>query len=131
MIVLIYPFTKYFGLAGGQLAALIAITLGFIFQLIRLHGLTHFDPLQYGKIFLQGIAISAVMAAVCLAARSYGLLNRPIPALLIGVVACMIAYGLGAGVFFRDKSKGTYGGPIPLKGLPQLGNNPESGSINE
>ena len=107
MIVLIYPFTKTFGLVGGQWACLIAISLGFLFQLIRFHGFTELNLAEYGKILLQGVGFSLIVSAICLGTRSYPVLTRPIPSILVGMAACVLAYGFGAGFFLWGAQKKT------------------------
>jgi O-antigen/teichoic acid export membrane protein len=102
MIVLTYPFVLKFGLVGGQLAALVAISAGFLFQVVRLRDLTTLDPMRYVKVFAVFGAISAVIAGVCLSVRTVAAVSQPVPNILVGAGACTIAGGLGLFAFFRN-----------------------------
>jgi len=105
MIALIYPFTKKFGLVGGQLACLVSILLGYLYQVIRLHYLTRLNLAKYGKVFLQAAGIALTVAAIYLGARSYAVLARPVPNILVGIVGCVLAYGFGAWFYLRSNQK--------------------------
>jgi len=104
MIVITYPFAKWFGLVGGQLACFVAIVVGYLFQLARIRGLTGLDLAQYAKSFPLAIGISASVAAVCLGSRLSPSLGRPIPTLVFGVLGCLLAYGFSA-VFFLHNNR--------------------------
>jgi lipopolysaccharide exporter len=99
MIVLIYPFAKYFGLLGGQLACVAACAAGWLFQVVRIRHITHLGMARYFGSFVAAIAISSVVAVVCLGQRFAGLGNKPIVTIAFGVVGCAVAYGL-AGLFY-------------------------------
>jgi lipopolysaccharide exporter len=99
MIVLIYPFAKYFGLLGGQLASFAACAAGWLFQVIRVRNITHLGMARYFGSFFAAIAISGVVALVCLGQRMAGVGNRPIVTISFGILGCLLAYGL-AGLFF-------------------------------
>jgi O-antigen/teichoic acid export membrane protein len=101
MIVLIYPFVLWFGLLGGQLAALVAITAGFLFQVARLRELTMLGVAQYLKAFVFLGAISAVVVAVCVSLRAVTAAGNPVSNILIGVLACSAAAGLGLVTLLR------------------------------
>jgi O-antigen/teichoic acid export membrane protein len=102
MIVITYPFAKWFGLVGGQLACLVAIVVGYLFQLARIRGLTGLDLAQYAKSFPLAIGISASVAVVCLGTRLSPSLGRPIPTLVFGVLGCLLAYGFSAAFFLHS-----------------------------
>jgi lipopolysaccharide exporter len=102
MIVITYPFAKWFGLVGGQLACFVAIVVGYLFQLARIRDLTGLDLSQYAKSFPLAIGISASVAAVCLGTRLSPALGRPIPTLVFGVLGCLLAYGFSAVFFLHD-----------------------------
>jgi lipopolysaccharide exporter len=102
MVVITYPFAKWFGLVGGQLACFVAIVVGYLFQLVRIRGLTGLDLSQYAKSFPLAIGISASVAAVCLGARLSPSLGRPVPTLVFGVLGCLLAYGFGAAFFIHN-----------------------------
>ena len=99
MMVLIYPFAKYFGLLGGQLACVAACAAGWLFQVARIRGITHLGMGQYFGSFAAAVAISSVVALVCLGQRLTGLGNGPIWTIAFGVLGCAVAYGL-AGLFY-------------------------------
>jgi lipopolysaccharide exporter len=101
MIALTYPFAKSFGLIGGQLACLTAVTVGFLFQAIRIHNLIGFSLSSYVRPLLFGSAISLSVAAVCLAGRFSSVLANPAPTVMLGVLGCVIAYAISALVIFR------------------------------
>jgi hypothetical protein len=54
---------------------------------------------RYFGSFVAAIAISSVVAVVCLGQRFAGLGNKPIVTIAFGVVGCAVAYGL-AGLFY-------------------------------
>ncbi len=94
MMILTYPLAKWLGPAGGQLASLAAITVGFLIQLNRARHLIGIRLSQYGKLFLQGFAVSAVAIATGLLAQSVTLLARPVFTVALGLFGCAVAYGL-------------------------------------
>ena len=106
MIVLIYPFAKYFGLLGGQLACVAACAAGWLFQVARIRHITHLGMARYFGSFVAAIAISSVVAVVCLGQRFAGLGNKPIVTIAFGVVGCAVAYGL-AGLFYLRTAEQT------------------------
>ena len=103
MSLLIYPFAKQFGLVGGQLACLIAVVVGYLFQIERVRKVTGLDLLQYRKNFLIAGAISLSGIAVCLLARYFGGSAPPIANIFQGIVACLVAYGLAYAVIIRGR----------------------------
>jgi lipopolysaccharide exporter len=105
MIVITYPFAKWFGLVGGQLACLVAVVVGFLFQLTRMRGLTGLDLSQYGKTFPIAVGISVSVAAVSLGARLSPALGRPVPTLIFGVLGCLLAYGFSAAFFVLNSRR--------------------------
>jgi O-antigen/teichoic acid export membrane protein len=107
MIVLIYPSIERFGLVGGQLAALLAVLAGFLFQVARLRGLIGLDLAEYGKPFLVAAGISVAVAVVCLSTRPFASLSRPVPNIFFGIVGCAVAYGFSFSIFYREHLKGT------------------------
>jgi len=104
MIVLIYPFVRWFGLSGGQLAALVSMVAGFLFQIVRVKTLNKLDVVNFGKVFPVSVGVSSAVAAVCVSARRFTIVAHPIPNILTGLVGCMIAFAISA-VFLRDMLK--------------------------
>lgn len=102
MIVTIYPFVKWFGLVGGQVACLVSILIGYAFQLLRIHRVTALNLGQYGKALLRPAVISLVVGSLCLATRYFPPLARPVPTVVMGIVASLLAYAVGALAFLRN-----------------------------
>jgi lipopolysaccharide exporter len=105
MIALIYPFVAWFGLVGGQLVALLAIIVGFAFQIMRVRDFIALDSAQYGKLLLVSGGVSLGVAAICVGVQRLNFGAAPIPNVLIGIVGCVIAYGISGGVFLRNGMK--------------------------
>jgi lipopolysaccharide exporter len=105
MVVITYPFAKWFGLVGGQLACFVAVVAGYLFQLTRIRGLTGLDLSQYGKAFPIAVGVSVSVAAVCLGSRLSPALGRPVPTLIFGVLGCLLAYGFSAAFFLHDSRR--------------------------
>ena len=102
MIILTYPFAKWFGLVGGQLACLASVLVGFLFQLIRVRGLIGLDLSSYAKPAALAAGISLSVAAVCLTTKVSPSLARPIPTVMLGILGCLIAYAVSAALFVRS-----------------------------
>jgi O-antigen/teichoic acid export membrane protein len=102
MIVLTYPLAKWMGPAGGQLASLSAITVGFLIQLNRARHLIGIRISQYGKLLLQGLAVSAAVLAAGLMAQTLAVLERPIFTVGLGLLGCAVAYGVAGWIFTRN-----------------------------
>jgi O-antigen/teichoic acid export membrane protein len=108
MIVLTYPLVLKYGVLGGQLAALVAITAGFLFQVVRLRDLTTLDLARYVKRLAVFGAISAGIVGVCLGMRTLVTISQPVPNILIGAAACTVGAGLGLAVFLRRTARETW-----------------------
>jgi lipopolysaccharide exporter len=104
MIILIYPFAKRFGLVGGQLACLISIAVGYLFQVERIRKITGVQLASYLKVCLTPALISLTVIAICIATRSLAAAAaHPLPNLLFGIVGCLVAYGLMGAMFLRER----------------------------
>jgi O-antigen/teichoic acid export membrane protein len=101
MIVFIYPCVKVFGPIGGQVAPLVAIVLGYAFQLERVRHLTGIRLTAYFKPFLLGTVLSVITAAVCSLAPIAGLPSGPGYTIVAGILGCLAAYLLAFVVFLR------------------------------
>jgi len=101
MMIMIYPACKLLGVVGGQVAALVAISVSYLLQVIRMRGLTGLDLLQYGKAFVMAVLVSGGLLGVGLGARSLGLATRPLPNIALGAGACVMAYALCVPAFLR------------------------------
>jgi O-antigen/teichoic acid export membrane protein len=105
MVVCIYPFAKYFGLAGGQLACLLAVVVGFVFQLVRVQKLTDLSLTEFAKPFLSGLALSGSILAIWLFTQPFRQLSRPYVNILLGVLGFSIACAFSATDFLRKRQK--------------------------
>jgi lipopolysaccharide exporter len=112
MIIAIYPCAKYFGIAGGQVACLIAVAVGYVFQLERVRRITGLSLRRYGKPMLLASAASLTVVAVCLSARLFTVPLQPSTNILVGVIGCFIAYVLGGAILLRS-SDTEPGGSLP------------------
>jgi len=92
-IVAIYPACKILGPVGGQVAALLAIAVGYVLQLIRLNEVTGLDMFRYGGAFLLPGLGSASILAVVFAGRRLGLTSTPIADLALCAVSFVVACG--------------------------------------
>jgi O-antigen/teichoic acid export membrane protein len=92
MLVAIYPACRFLGPIGGQVAALLAIAVGYLFQLMRLRAVTGLKLLRYGGAFVRPTVVSAVILGVCFTARSFGLGTRAAATIAVGIGGCVIAY---------------------------------------
>lgn len=102
VIVLTYPLTKEFGLWGAQLAILIAIVVGYVLQMERIRAVIGLKLSEYRKILVVPITISLCAVLACLAAKSVGILLRPLPNIIFGILGCLIATGVACAVFLRE-----------------------------
>jgi O-antigen/teichoic acid export membrane protein len=103
MLVTIYPGCKLFGVVGGQVAALLAIILGYLMQMVRMRELTGLNLAHYAKAFVPATLMSAGILAVGFSARLFDLATRPITNIALGVIACLIAYALCVPVFIKTR----------------------------
>ncbi len=101
--VLTYPLTKEFGLWGAQLAVLIAIVVGYILQVERTRKVIGLKLSDYRKTFVVPLAISLSAVLACLAARSAGILLRPLPNIMFGILGCLVTSAIACAYFFREE----------------------------
>ncbi len=101
MLIAVYPACKYLGMVGGQAAALLAITAGYVLQVERLRGITGLSILRYGKSIVPAILVSAGILLVGVGARFLGLATNPLANIAIAVSACIVAYLLCVPVFMK------------------------------
>jgi O-antigen/teichoic acid export membrane protein len=103
MLIAIYPACKLFGVAGGQVAALLAGALGYLMQVVRMRAITGLSLALYAKAFAPAALVSAGILIAGASARVLDLAIRPASNLAFGAVACLIAYGLSVPAFLRAK----------------------------
>jgi O-antigen/teichoic acid export membrane protein len=101
MIIVIYPACKLLGMVGGQVAALLAISVSYLLQIMRMRGLTGLQLFRYGKAFLPAGLVSAGLLVVGLSAHSFGLTSRPLANIALSASACVIAYALCVPAFLK------------------------------
>lgn len=103
MLVAIYPACKLLGVVGGQVAALLAILVSYLLQVIRIRELTGLDLLRYGKAFAPAALVSAGILGAGLGVRLLGVTTGAVANILLGAGACVVAYALCVPVFIRIK----------------------------
>jgi O-antigen/teichoic acid export membrane protein len=115
MLVAIYPACKFLGPIGGQIAALLAIAVGYLFQLMLVRGVTGLSLLQYGRAFVPPALGSAGILGVVLGSRRLGLTARPAADIALCVGSCIATYALCASAHLRAarKQDGLYSAPSP------------------
>jgi len=101
MIVMIYPACKLFGVVGGQVSALIAVSVSYVLQILRMRVLSRLDLLRYGRAFVPAVLVSAGFLAIGIGARTVGLATRPFANIALSAGACVIAYALCVPAFLR------------------------------
>lgn len=101
MLFTIYPACKLFGVVGGQVAAVLAIIIGYLMQLVRMRGITGLDLAHYAKAFVPATLMSAGVLAVGFGARFFDFATRPIINIAFGAIACLTAYGLCVPAFIK------------------------------
>ena len=103
MVLLIYPFVRWFGLIGAALAGGVAILIGYLFQVRLIGRLTALNLNQYSRIFLLASAISLSVIAIRFGTQPLTGLARPLPNLLSGLFGCLLSYGLYFVIRMREK----------------------------
>jgi O-antigen/teichoic acid export membrane protein len=101
MVITVYPACKLFGLMGGQVAALLAITASYLVQVVRLRGITGIDLFRYGKTFVPASLISAGILAAGFGVRSLGLGIKPVANIATDAGLCVLAYALCVPMFMK------------------------------
>jgi O-antigen/teichoic acid export membrane protein len=103
MLITIYPACKLFGVVGGQVAALVAILVSYLLQVMRMRELTGLSVFRYGKAFVPAVLVSGAVLGVGLGARYLGLATRPPANIALGIAACVISYALCLPAFLKIK----------------------------
>lgn len=103
MLIAIYPACKHLGLVGGQAAALLAISVSYLLQVLRARGIAGLSILRYGKALVPATVMSAGVLITILVARALGLATKPLANIAVAAAACIIAYVLCILVFARIK----------------------------
>ena len=103
MLVTIYPACKLFGAVGGQVAALLAIILGYLMQVARIREMTGLNLAHYVKAFVPAALVSSGILVSGLGARFLGLATKPVANIALGGCACVIGYALSVPAFIGIK----------------------------
>ncbi len=103
MLIAVYPACKLSGMVGGQVAALLAIIVSYLLQMIRMRDLTGLDLLRYGRTIVPATLASAGVLAIGYGFRIFGLMTGPVANMSLGAAACIVAYALCAFAFMRRK----------------------------
>jgi O-antigen/teichoic acid export membrane protein len=101
MGVLIYPAAKWYGLTGAASAGLIAMTVGYAVQLVRLRRLIGLDLRQYNWVSWRLLAISLPVVVVWVATHN-ALKLAHLTQITVGALACLVGYALA--VLLRPKA---------------------------
>jgi O-antigen/teichoic acid export membrane protein len=96
MLIAIYPACKLLGMVGGQVAALLAIIISYLLQVMRMRALTGLDLLRYGKAFALPALGTAGLVGVALGGRRVGLATGPAADIVLCVGACVITCAICA-----------------------------------
>jgi O-antigen/teichoic acid export membrane protein len=105
MIIAIYPACKLLGVVGGQVSALLAVSVSYLIQVLRMRGITGLDMLRYGRPFAPTLLVSGGLLGVGLGAHLLGLATRPFANIALSLGACAIAYALCVPAFLKIRQK--------------------------
>jgi O-antigen/teichoic acid export membrane protein len=103
MLLAIYPACKWLGVVGGQVAALVAIAIGYLLQVICMCRLTGLNVPRYGRAFVPALLVSLGLLGVGLGARFLGLGTGPLANIALGAGACVVAYALCVPAYLKIK----------------------------
>lgn len=103
MLIVIYPACKYLGLVGGQLAALLAIAVSYLLQVIRARDITGLNLLVYCKPFVPASLVAGGIVVAGMGAHRLGLATKPIANISVTFAICLLGYILCVPVFARIK----------------------------
>jgi O-antigen/teichoic acid export membrane protein len=101
MLIAIYPACKFLGVVGGQVAALLAIIVSYLLQVMRMCGLTGLDLLNYAKAFVPAALGSTGMLGIVLGGRRLGLTTGPTADIALCAVSCLLTYAVCASAHLR------------------------------
>jgi O-antigen/teichoic acid export membrane protein len=115
MLVAIYPAAKLLGPVGGQISALLAVAVGYVFQLILLRSVTGLNLRRYGSSFVTPTLGSAAMLVIVLGSRRLGLAAKPGADLTLCISSCLFAYAMCTSARLRASRRqhSLYGQEMP------------------
>jgi lipopolysaccharide exporter len=103
MVVAIYPSCRLFGLAGGQVAALFAISCGYLLQAARAKTLIGLKILDYGRAFIPATLVSAGVLLAGAGAHLLGLGGSATANIAIAGATCMFGFLASVVLFLKMK----------------------------
>jgi len=104
-VIAMYPACKYLGPVGGQAAALFAVAIGYLSQLVRLRHTAGLKLARYAAAFAPPALAAAGLVGVVLAGRSLGLRAKPAIDIAICAAGCVAAQGLCAWAHLRARRR--------------------------
>jgi PST family polysaccharide transporter/lipopolysaccharide exporter len=102
MMILVYPAVRYFGFVGGQLAALISVSVGYVSQLFRIRSLTGLDFAEYSRPLSFAIAVGLGILAVFFVIRQAIATTQPLWGIGLGALGCAIALAICSRLLLRQ-----------------------------
>jgi O-antigen/teichoic acid export membrane protein len=112
MLIAIYPACRLFGIVGGQFAALAAIIVSYVLQVMRMRTLTGLDLFRYAKAFVPAALGSVGMLTIVLGSRRLGLTTRPTADIALCAGTCVVACAVSALAHLRSsKQESLYSPP--------------------
>jgi hypothetical protein len=101
MVLAIYPCCKLLGIVGGQVAALLAIVVSYLIQLLRMRDLTGLNPGFYARAFIPATVASAGILFAVYGIHLLGFAVNPGSNIALVTVVCISAYALCVPAFIR------------------------------
>ncbi len=101
MLIAVYPASKFFGPTGAQFAALLAILVGYLYQLVSLHWVTGLSLVRYAWAFVMPAVGSGVMLTIVLVCREFGITAKPGVDIAVCLGSCLIAYAICVSAHLR------------------------------
>jgi PST family polysaccharide transporter len=103
MLIAVYPACKLLGMVGGQVAALLAISISYLLQLMRMRELTGLDIRHYGRSFVPAVLVSAGILVVGYGIHLLGLTTRPVANMTLEAAVCVVGYAVCVAAFVRRR----------------------------
>ena len=104
MVVVAYPACKAFGLVGGQIAALLAITASYLLQVQRIRGITGLRLPRYGWSVLPALLVSLIPFGAWFAVRRFTVVHSPWLSLGVEAAACLVVGLLSIPVLLKFRT---------------------------
>lgn len=101
VVAAIVPSCRLFGLAGGQVAALVAISASYLLQIARARHMFGLDLLKYSRALAPALLASLGILAVGRAAHVLGMGSNPSANIAVAAGACLLACLFCVPLFLR------------------------------